>query len=118
MSDDKRWALEVSDEDFPTEYQRRNPRSDVIPDRLEWLSTLEVEDLNIEPVKESELVVEDPKPIDLNDKELPTIGKHGEIVRPDGIFGCGGGCGFETKTKLVIFNHQRRCAEFLNKKDK
>ena len=115
IAEHKRWASELSDQEFWHEFQRRYPLSDNIPDKSEWLSVPEPINPMIDGVKPDDIMVNDYEP---KKKMADRVYNSVSIDKPlkKEYFCRGEGCDRVFTAYIGQVAHERRCSKALNTK--
>jgi len=110
VTEDRMWAIDMTQKDFDFEYEVRHPACDVIPDVKTYLNPPPVEDRSMTPLNPEEY--EEDGPVG----HVPEV-----VVDPDAELTCPG-CGFVAKKsftsrgilrKIGLYAHMRKCKEVI-----
>ena len=105
-SEDRSWAVGMTQTDFEKEWLTRHPFSDIIPD-VDFFIKYQPVYNGITGVTPEDYVIDGPAP-------------PAREVKPDIIeeykHKCHPGCGRSFKVKIALFNHKKKCKAHLNSK--
>jgi hypothetical protein len=106
---DKTWAVELSEEEFSHEFQRRNPIADFIPKKANWLGQPEPVSRGIDGVRPDDLLPDDYQSKPKED----SITTDGEKKK---YYCRGDGCDRTFDAFIGKVAHERRCRLAMNTK--
>ena len=107
----KRWAIELSEEDYLHEFQRRYPSSDYIPSKSVWLDMPIPENRMIDSINPESMLADDYQSQPKKDDSV-TVEKKAKKE----YFCRGEGCDRVFTAFIGQIAHERKCARALNTK--